>query len=457
MSVLFLPHHSWSKRDCCIRHSGFFCCFQLIGARFYWMKMSRRILKLSIVCATKHIRLFSSIKSLEDVVIIGVARTPLGSFQKSLASFSAPKLGAVAISGAVTHAGIDPNIVQECYMGLVISALTKQAPAKQAALLGGLHPSIPCTSVNKLCASGMKSIMIASQAIATCQQDVICAGGMESMSNAPFYLRRNLPSYGGVLLEDSLLSCGLTDAKYDIHMGLCAEKTAADMKISREEQDEYAKMSYQRSQTAASKGVFQKEIVPVRVEDPKAPNGSKEITEDEEYTRVDFARFPKLKTAFLSIAEGGTITAANASTLNDGGAATILSSASFAAKDQSLKPIARVVAYADDGTDTIDFPIAPHLAVKRLLKYIGLKTEDIDLWEINEAFAVVVLANARLLNLPLDKVNVHGGAVSCGHPLGASGARITNHLALQLKPGQKGIATVCNGGGGASAILLEGL
>ncbi|CAL8087709.1 unnamed protein product [Calicophoron daubneyi] len=255
----------------------------------------------------------------------------------------------------------------------------------------------------------MKSIMIASQAIATCQQDVICAGGMESMSNAPFYLRRNLPSYGGVLLEDSLLSCGLTDAKYDIHMGLCAEKTAADMKISREEQDEYAKMSYQRSQTAASKGVFQKEIVPVRVEDPKAPNGSKEITEDEEYTRVDFARFPKLKTAFLSIAEGGTITAANASTLNDGGAATILSSASFAAKDQSLKPIARVV------------------------------------------------ANARLLNLPLDKVNVHGGAVSCGHPLGASGARITNHLALQLKPGQKGIATVCNGGGGASAILLEGL
>ncbi|VDP85967.1 unnamed protein product [Echinostoma caproni] len=239
--------------------------------------------------------------------------------------------------------------------------------------------------------------------------------------------------------------------------GRCAEKTAADMKITREDQDEYAKMSYERSQAAAKQGVFAKEITPVRVPDKRAPNGFVEVTEDEEYKRVDFARFPKLKPAFLDVADGGTITAANASGINDAAAATILCSASFAAKDRSLTPLARIVAYADAARDTIDFAIAPHLAVEKLLRLSGISKDKVAMWEINEAFAVVALANIRLLELPIEKVNIHGGAVSCGHPLGMSGARITNHLALNLKPGQYGVAAICNGGGGASAIMLEGL
>ncbi|CAH8512173.1 unnamed protein product [Dicrocoelium dendriticum] len=394
---------------------------------------------------------------LQDVVVLGIARTPVGSFQKQLASCSAPFLGSVAIKGAIDRARIDPGAVQECIMGMVLSAFTKQAPAKQAALLGGLSVSTPCTAVNKLCASGMKSIMFAAQSIALGHQDVICAGGMESMSNAPFYLPRQTPAYGGAKLYDAILYDGLSDAKYDIHMGQCAEKTAALMKITREEQDDYAILSYQRSQAAASQGIFKNVIVPVRVPNKKAPSGFDEVTEDEEYKRADFSRFPTLKPVFLRAEEGGTVTAANASTLNDGAAAVILSSAQFAAKDASLKPIARIIAYADAALDPIDFPVAPHVAVEKLLKYTGVKKEDITLWEINEAFSVVALANIRLLDLKITNVNLHGGAVSCGHPIGMSGTRITNHLASQLKRGQKGIATICNGGGGASAILLEGL
>ncbi|THD20914.1 Thiolase subgroup domain-containing protein [Fasciola hepatica] len=239
--------------------------------------------------------------------------------------------------------------------------------------------------------------------------------------------------------------------------GRCAEKTAADMAISREDQDKYAKLSYERSQTAANHDIFTNEITPIQIADNKAPNGFTEVTEDEEYKRVDFFRFSKLRPTFLDAADGGTITAANASTLNDGACAAILCSASFAAKDRSLKPLARIIGYADAATDTIDFAIAPHLAVEKLLKSTGVSKDNIDLWEINEAFSVVALANIRLLDLPIERVNVHGGAVSSGHPIGMSGARITNHLALQLRSGRLGIATICNGGGGASAILLEGL
>ncbi|KAF5400519.1 Fatty alcohol acetyltransferase [Paragonimus heterotremus] len=393
----------------------------------------------------------------QDVVILGVARTPLGSFQKSLASFSAPKLGSIAINAAVERSKVDPSVVQECFMGLVASGFTGQAPARQAALMGGLSLSTPCTAVNKVCASGMKAIMLASQSIALGHQDVICAGGMESMSNIPFYLPRRMPTYGGATLYDGLVHDGLTDAKLQIHMGLCGEKTASDLKISRSEQDDYARMSYERSQAAAAQGVFASEIVPVRIPNKKSPNGFDEVHEDEEYKKVDFTRFPKLKPAFLSAEEGGTITAANASSLNDGAAAAILSSAAFAAKDRSLKPLARIIAFADAAVKTVDFPVAPELAVDKLLRLTGVKKENIVLWEINEAFSVVALANIKLLGLDINKVNVHGGAVSCGHPLGMSGARITIHLALQLKRGQKGIAAICNGGGGASAIMLEGL
>ncbi|TPP64824.1 Acetyl coenzyme A acetyltransferase mitochondria l [Fasciola gigantica] len=280
---------------------------------------------------------------------------------------------------------------------------------------------------------------------------------MESMSNTPFYLPRQMPAYGGAKLYDSLVFDALSDSKYEIHMGRCAEKTAADMAISREDQDKYAKLSYERSQTAANHDVFTNEITPIQIAHNKAPNGFTEVTEDEEYKKVDFFRFSKLRPAFLDAADGGTITAANASTLNDGASAAILCSASFAAKDRSLKPLARIIGYADAATDTIDFAIAPHLAVEKLLKSTGVSKDNIDLWEINEAFSVVALANIRLLDLPIEKVNVHGGAVSFGHPIGMSGARITNHLALQLRSGRLGIATICNGGGGASAILLEGL
>ncbi|KAG5442986.1 Acetyl-CoA acetyltransferase, mitochondrial [Clonorchis sinensis] len=395
--------------------------------------------------------------SVEDVVILGVSRTPIGSFQKSLAQCSAPVLGSFAIRGALKQAKIDPNAVQECFMGVVVSAGSKQAPAKQAALMGGLSLSTPCTAVNKICASGMKSIMLAAQSIALGHQSVICAGGMESMSNAPFYLARQMPTYGGAQLLDSVVWDGLTDSKYGIHMGRCCEKTVSDLKITREEQDAYAKLSYERSQTAAKNDVFLSEITPVQITNKKSPTGFDEVSEDEEYKRVDFQRFPTLKPAFVRAEDGGTITAANASTLNDGAAAAILASASYAAKDRTLKPLARIVAYADAATDTIDFSIAPHLAVEKLLTITGVKKEDVVLWEINEAFSAVVLANMRLLGLDVKNVNVHGGAVSCGHPVGMSGARITNHLALHLKPGEKGIASICNGGGGASAIMLEGL
>ncbi|KAF6774506.1 hypothetical protein AHF37_05122 [Paragonimus kellicotti] len=291
-------------------------------------------------------------------------------------------------------------------MGLVASGFTGQAPARQAALMGGLPLSTPCTAVNKVCASGMKAIMLASQSIALGHQDVICAGGMESMSNIPFYLPRRMPTYGGATLYDGLVHDGLTDAKLQIHMGLCGEKTASDLKISRSQQDDYARMSYERSQAAAAQGVFASEIVPVRIPNKTSPNGFDEVHEDEEYKK------------------GGTITAANASSLNDGAAAAILSSAAFASKDRSLKPLARIVAFADAAVQTVDFPVAPELAVDKLLQLTGVKKENIDLWEINEAFSVVALANIKLLGLDVNKVNVHGGAVSCGHPLGY----VTLHL-----------------------------
>ncbi|KAL3313435.1 Acetyl-CoA acetyltransferase, mitochondrial [Cichlidogyrus casuarinus] len=295
-----------------------------------------------------------------------------------------------------------------------------QAPARQAALKAGLEISTPCTTVNKVCASGMKSIMLAASSIALGHQDVICAGGMESMSNVPFYLPRKEPSYGGVKLVDAIVHDGLWDVYNQFHMGNCGENTAKVQQITREQQDEYAAMSYERSQNAAKKGIFDKEIVPVVIESKKS---NTTVDKDEEYARVDLSKFPKLKPAFVK--ESGTITAANASTLNDGAAAAILSSADFAHK-HSLKPLAKIIAYADGACKPIDFPIAPVLAINKLLKMTGVKTSEVDIWEINEAFSVVALANIKLLNLDKEKHvrssnNKHVGAASGEGTKGSGG------------------------------------
>ncbi|XP_015599897.1 acetyl-CoA acetyltransferase, mitochondrial isoform X2 [Cephus cinctus] len=399
------------------------------------------------------LRNYSCNVKLNDVVIVSAARTPMGSFLGSLSSMSATKLGAVAIQAAIERAGVTKEQVKEVYMGNVCQAFLGQAPARQATLFAGLPKSTICTTVNKVCASGTKSIMLASQALQCGHQEIVVAGGMESMSNVPFYLKRGETTYGGVKLEDGIVFDGLTDVYNKCHMGNCAENTAKKLGISREQQDEFAINSYKRSAAAYENQVFKDELVPVNVPQKK---GKPDVvfTEDEEYKRVNFEKFNKLNTVFQK--ENGTVTAGNASTLNDGAAALVLTTTDIAQK-LNLKPLARVVDFQDAATEPIDFPIAPALAIPTLLQRSGVKKDDIALWEINEAFSVVVVANQKLLDLDPTKVNIHGGAVSLGHPIGMSGARIVVHLVHALKPGQKGIASICNGGGGASSILIEKL
>ncbi|XP_031782517.1 acetyl-CoA acetyltransferase, mitochondrial isoform X1 [Nasonia vitripennis] len=398
-------------------------------------------------------RFYSSKVKLNDVVIVSAARTPMGSFLGSLSSMSATKLGAVAIQAAIERAGIAKEQVKEVYMGNVCQAYLGQAPARQATLFAGLPKSTICTTVNKVCASGMKSVMLASQALQCGHQDIVLAGGMESMSNVPFYLKRGETTYGGVKLEDGIVFDGLTDVYNKFHMGNCAENTAKKLGISREQQDEFAINSYKRSAAAYEQNAFKDELVPVNVPQKK---GKPDVvfSADEEYKRVNFEKFGKLLTVFQR--ENGTVTAGNASTLNDGSAALILTTADNAQK-LNLKPLARVVGFQDAATEPIDFPIAPALAIPTLLQNAGLNKNDIALWEINEAFSVVVVANQKLLDIDPAKVNVHGGAVSLGHPIGMSGARIIVHLVHALKAGEKGVASICNGGGGASSILIEKL
>ncbi|KAI6078572.1 Acetyl-CoA acetyltransferase, mitochondrial [Aix galericulata] len=378
---------------------------------------------------------------LREVVIASAARTPIGSFQGSLSSLPATKLGSIAIKGAIDRAGIPVEEVKEVYMGNVLQAGQGQAPARQAVLGAGLPICTPTTTVNKVCASGMKSIMMAAQSLMCGSQDVMVAGGMESMSNVPYTMSRGATPYGGVKLEDLIVKDGLTDVYNHIHMGNCAENTAKKFTISREEQDTYAIGSYTRSKTAWDSGILKNEIVPVTVSKKGKPDT--EVTEDEEYKRVDFSKVPKLKAVFQK--ENGTVTAANASTLNDGAAALVLMTTE-AAKRLKVKPLARIVAFADAAVDPIDFPIAPAYAVPKILSETGLKKEDIAMWEINEAFSVVVLANIKMLGIDPQKVNINGGAVSLGHPIGMSGARIVVHMAHALKQGQYGLAGICNGG-----------
>jgi len=401
----------------------------------------------------KLVRNYSSVGAGNQVVIVGCARTPMGAFRGSLASFTAPQLGALAISAALERAGCPKDAVDEVYMGAVLQGGMGQAPDRQAALYAGIPKSVPCTAVNKVCASGMKSIMQASQALQLGQNSVMVAGGMESMSNVPYYMSRGDTPYGGVNLRDGLTSDGLTDVYNKFHMGNCGENTAKNLGITREQQDEYGMRSYTRASAAYEEGNIGPEIVPVEVKG-KRGKPSVMVTEDEEFRKVKLDKFPKLATVFQK--EGGTITAGNASTLSDGAAATVLMT-SQKAEELGCTPLARIVGYADGATDPIDFPIAPKFALDKLLAQVGMAPGDVDLWEINEAFSVVVLANMKLDNLDPDKVNIHGGAVSLGHPLGASGCRIVNHLVYSLKPGQKGVASICNGGGGASAIMIEKL
>lgn len=397
-------------------------------------------------------RFYSSKVKLNEVVIVSAVRTPMGSFLGGLKDVPAPKLGATAIQAAVERASISKEQVSEVYMGNVCQGFLGQAPARQATLFAGLPKSTVCSTINKVCASGMKSIMLASQSLQCGHREIVVAGGMESMSNVPFYLARGGTKYGGMKLEDGIVFDGLTDVYNKFHMGNCAENTAKKLNISRRQQDDYAINSYKRSALAYEKNVFQDELVSVSVSQTR---GKPDLifSQDEEYKRVDFEKFHKLKTVFQ---ENGTVTAGNASTLNDGAAALVLTTTDVAQK-MNLKPLARVVAFEDAATDPIDFPIAPALAIPKLLEKSGINKNEVALWEINEAFSVVVVANQKLLDIDPEKVNVNGGAVSLGHPIGMSGARIVVHLVHALNAGEKGVASICNGGGGASSILIEKL
>ncbi|CAA9241698.1 MAG: Acetyl-CoA acetyltransferase [uncultured Adhaeribacter sp.] len=390
---------------------------------------------------------------IKEVYIISAVRTPIGSFGGSLAPLTATQLGAAAIKGALEKAGVDKNLVQEVIMGNVLSANLGQAPARQAAIYAGLGYEVECTTVNKVCASGSKAIMFAAQAIMLGHKDVVVAGGMESMSNVPYYLDkvRFGTKLGHSQMTDGLLKDGLWDVYNDFHMGNAAEHTAREMGITRQMQDEFAIESYRRSAAAANNGWMKDEIIPVEI-----PQRGKEplvVSTDEEYTKVNFDKITGLKPVFD---KEGTITAANASTLNDGAAAVVLMSKDKA-EELGLKPLARILGFADAEQEPKWFTTSPALAIPKALKVAGVSPEQVDYYEINEAFAVVSLANNQKLNLKNDNVNIFGGAVSLGHPLGASGARIVTTLlnVLDKKGGKIGVTGICNGGGGASAIVLE--
>jgi len=392
----------------------------------------------------------------EEIFILAAARTPIGSFGGSLSSVPATRLGAAAIKGILEKSKIDPSSVQEVYMGNVISANLGQAPARQAAIFSGLPSNVICTTVNKVCASGMKAIMLASQAIQLGDAEVVVAGGMENMSRIPYYLpkARTGYGYGNGEIIDGLVQDGLTDVYDQSAMGLCGDRTASKYGISREEQDEFAIRSYTLSASATENGYFKNEIVPVEVTSPKG-GASVFVEEDEEFKRVKFEKIPALKPVF---SPEGTVTAANASTINDGGAALLLAGSDTVLRS-GLKPVGRIVAYADAEQDPAWFTTTPVLATQKVLKKAGMTLGDIDYFEVNEAFAVVALFYIKELGLNRERVNIFGGAVSLGHPLGASGARIVTTLlsVLEQKNARYGLAAICNGGGGASAVIVERL
>ncbi len=391
---------------------------------------------------------------MNEVFIMSVARTPIGSLGGVLSSLTAPQLGAIAIKGALQRAGITAEQVQEVYLGNVLSANVGQAPAQQASIAAGIPTSVPCTTINKVCASGMKSIMLGAQSIMLGVSDIVVAGGMESMSNAPYYLEKARFGYryGHGQIIDAIIRDGLWDPYSDFAMGNAGEVCAKEYKISREDQDNYAIESYKRAIKAYETGAFKDEIIGVEVSVGK---DKVMVMEDEEVKKVKFDKIPALRPAFQ---KDGTITAANASKINDGAAAVILMSGKKVV-ELGLKPMAKIIGFADASQDPTWFTTTPSIAMPKAMKMAGLEMKDAEIAEINEAFSVVSIVNNKLLNLSPDSVNVYGGAVALGHPIGTSGARITITLLSALKQtGKKiGVAGICNGGGGASAIVIENL
>ena len=390
----------------------------------------------------------------KEVVIVSVARTPIGSFMGSLSKISAPKLGAIAIKGALDKINLNPELIDEVFMGNVVSAGVGQAPARQAAIFAGIPDTVPCTTINKVCSSGMKSVMLAAQSISLGDTEIVVAGGMENMSSIPHYLHgRQGTKFGPTTLEDGMQKDGLVDAYDKVAMGVCADACATKYGFSREDQDAYAIQSYQRSSEAWKSGKFSDEIIPVEI--PQRRGAPILMTEDEEYKNVKMDKIPSLRAAF---SKEGTVTAANASTINDGGAALILMSAEKAL-ELKLTPIAKVKSFADAAHEPEWFTTAPSKAIPKALSKANITIDDVDYFELNEAFSVVGLANMKILNIKNECVNVNGGAVSLGHPLGVSGARIIIALTSILKQNNAkiGAAGICNGGGGASAMIIESI
>lgn len=390
----------------------------------------------------------------KNVYIVSAVRTPMGSFLGAFSDVSATQLGAIAIRAALDRSGLEAGCIDEVFMGNVLQAGVGQAPARQAALGAGLGHHVPCTTVNKVCASGMKAIMLGAQTILAGDNNVVVVGGMENMSQTPHYASgRNGTKFGNITLLDGITKDGLLDVYSKVPMGNCAELCAKEYGISREEQDAFAIESYRRAAAAWDAGAFEEEVIPVPV--PQRKGDPIMVTKDEEYTNVFLDKIPSLRPAFD---KEGTITAANASTLNDGASALVLASEE-AVKKYGLTPLAKVVSYADAAQAPEWFTTAPSLAVPKALEKAGLSVSDIDYWELNQAFSVVGIANTRILGLDPSKVDVHGGAVALGHPLGNSGSRVVVTLlnVLKQKGGTFGAAGICNGGGGASALVIERL
>ncbi|KAI6105655.1 peroxisomal 3-ketoacyl-CoA-thiolase [Pisolithus croceorrhizus] len=388
--------------------------------------------------------------AIHEAVIVAASRTPVGSLYGSLKTLTAPQLGAIALKHAFEQSKVDPDVVEELYFGNVVQAGVGQSPARQVALAAGMNKSSDATTINKVCASGLKTIMLAAQSVETGYKSVVAAGGMESMSNAPFLLPRTNPLFGKFEAKDSVECDGLWDVYNNFAMGNCGEAAAEKYGISRESMDSHAIESYKRADRAWKEGVFSNEIAPVVI---KGKKGDTIVKEDEEYKKVIFEKVPTLKSAFKS---GGSITAANASNLNDGASALILMSAEKA-KELGVKPLARIVSYSDAGVEPIDFPMAPAVALPKALQRANLTVNDIARFEINEAFSVVVRIAEKLLQIDPAKINVDGGAVALGHAIGNSGSRIVVSLVHALKSGEYGAAGICNGGGAASALVIQKL
>ncbi|RMZ92207.1 hypothetical protein DV736_g515, partial [Chaetothyriales sp. CBS 134916] len=393
-------------------------------------------------------------KEIQDAYIVSAVRTPTAKFNGSFLNVSAPKLGAEAIKGAVAKSGVPVSKITDVYMGNVLQANMGQAPARQAAIFAGLPSTVEAVTVNKVCASGLKAVALAAQNIQLGLAEAQVAGGMENMSQVPYYLPRAAqnPPFGHIKLEDGLLKDGLTDVYNQFHMGNCAENTVKKFNISREAQDAYAIRSFERAQAAWDAGKFADEIVPVTV---KSKKGDTVVSKDEGYDQLRRDKVPTLKPAFLSDGTG-TVTAANSSTFNDGASALVLTNKALAQQyGRDSRVLARIVSAADAAIDPVDFPIAPAKAVPIALERAGISKDDVAVWEFNEAFAAVIKANEQILALENARVNELGGAISLGHALGSSGSRILTTLLHQLKPGEYGVAAICNGGGAATALVVQ--